>query len=162
MAKSTRRRPRTEPREEVRVEDTGEQALSGGAALLADWNASLTDFYMRRLQKYWQYPLALAELRSLSEVAESLVEFERELMADYADQADEFQRIARGEHRGTGETPVRQYEALLLKAQGDAAEIIEQAKAQAERIMASAQASVERTGARTAGSAAEARKAANG
>jgi hypothetical protein len=158
MAKSTRRRPQTEPREEARAEETGEHALTGGAALLADWNASLTDFYMRRWQKYWQYPLALAELRSLTEVAESLVEFEKELMADYADQADEFQRIVRGEHRGTGETPVRQYEALLLKAQSDAAEIIEQAKAQAEHIMASAQSSVEQM----SGRAAETRKAAHG
>jgi hypothetical protein len=161
MAKSTRRRPQTEPREEVRAEDAGEHVLGGGAALLADWNASLADFYMRRWQRYWQYPLALAELRSLTEVAESLVEFEKELMADYADQADEFQRIVRGEHRGTGETPVRQYEALLLKAQNDAAEIIEQAKAQAEHIMASAQSGVEQMAGRSAGGP-QSRKAANG
>lgn len=161
MAKVTTKQRQTKPREEVPAEAAGEQALSGGAALLADWNASLVDFYVRRWQKYWQYPATLAELRSLTEVADSLVEFEKQLLADYADQADEFQRIVRGEHRGTGETPVRQYEALLLKAQSDAAEIIQQAKSQAERIMASAQASVEQMGA-LGGGGAEDRKAANG
>ncbi len=155
MAKSTRKKPEADAE---RTADAGERPLSGGAVLLADWNASLADFYVRRWQKYWQFPAALAELRSLTGLAESLVEFEKELLADYADQADELQRIARGEHRGTGETPVRQYEALLLKAQSDAAEIIEQAKAQAERIMASAQAGVGQMAARGA----ETRKAANG
>ncbi len=140
MINASRRRADADPEEEAEARTDGSSALAGGAAMLADWNASLGDFYLRRWQKYWQYPLALVELRSLSEMAESLANFERELVADYADQADEFQRITRGERRGTGETPVRQYEALLLKAQSDAAEIIEQAKAQAERIMASASA----------------------
>jgi hypothetical protein len=114
-----------------------ERSLTGGAALLANWNTSLADFYVRRLQKYWQYPLDLADMRSLEEVAQSLIEFERELLADYADQADELQRIVGGERKAHA-APSQPYEARILKAQKDAALIIDQAKAQAERILASA------------------------
>ncbi|MEX0853742.1 MAG: hypothetical protein WD036_10750 [Bauldia sp.] len=125
------------PAERDQPEKVGERSLTGGAALLAGWNQSLAEFYLRRFQKYWQYPLQLAEMRSLEDVAQSLVAFEAQLLADYADQAEALQRLARSESgRATGRTG--HYESRLLKAQHDAALIIEQAKAQAERIIASA------------------------
>jgi hypothetical protein len=132
-----------EPTETDRPDKTAERGLVGGAELLANWNYSLVDFYARRLQKYWQYPFALAEMHSVEDVAYSLIEFETELLADYADQADEFRRIAGGKRRKARGAPVQQYEASLLKAQEDAALIIEQAKAQAERIISSAQSRAE-------------------
>lgn len=128
-----------EPAETDHLDKAAERGLVGGAELLANWNYSLADFYARRLQKYWQYPFGLAEMHSLEEVAYSLIEFETELLADYADQADELKRIANGKRRKACGAPGQQYEASLLKAQEDAALIIEQAKAQAERIISSAQ-----------------------
>ena len=143
-----------------------ERPLAGAAALLADWNASLTDFYFRRCQKYWLYPLELSDVRSLEDVAQSLVEFETELVADYADQADEFLRIAGSEHRKAPDASVRHYEGQILKAQADAAAIIEQAKAQAEHILDAARARAEELAAESAGQdageSAEPRKSAMG
>ena len=119
------------------LEEVAEVALTG-AELLASWNYCLANFYARRLQKYWKYPFELAGMRSLEEVARSLIRFETELLSDYADQANELQRIALGKRRRARSAPGQQYEAGLLKAQKDAALIIEQAKAQAERIVSSA------------------------
>ena len=132
-----------ESTETHRPDKTAESALSGGAELVAKWTYSLADFCTRRLQKHWQYPFELAEMRSLEEVAKSLTEFETELLADYADAADELQRIASGNRPKTLSAPGQNYEASLLKAQRDAALIIEQAKAQAERILNSAQSRAE-------------------
>jgi len=126
------------PHSESGNAETAQRLLAGGPALLADWNASLADFYARRAQKYWQYPFALAEMKSLADVAHSLAEFERELLADYADQADELRRIARS--GGKAHHAPASYEAHILEAQNDAAQIIEEAKAQAEHIVAAARA----------------------
>ena len=133
MPQTSRQSPQPDP-----TYTTAERPLAGGAALLANWNGSLADFYFRRVQKYWHYPAELAELRSLEEVAGSLLEFEAELLADYADQADELLRIVSGERRQAHGVPGQHYEARILKAQKDAAAIIDQAKAQAERIVDSA------------------------
>jgi len=132
-----------DPTETDRLEETAERALTGAAELLADWNYCLADFYARRLQKYWKYPFDLAGMRSLEEVAQSLLKFETELLSDYASQANALQRIALGKRRKADVGQIQQYEARLLKAQKDAALIIEQAKAQAERIVESAKSRAE-------------------
>jgi hypothetical protein len=138
MAK-TARKPETD-----HADEKAERPMAGGAGVVANWNYSLAAFYARRLQKYWQYPFELAKMRSLEEFALSLIEFETELLDDYADQADEFRRIVSEEGRQTPGSRGQVYEAQLLKAQRDAALIIEQAKAQAERIVTSARSRAER------------------
>ena len=121
-----------------------ETFLTGGARVIVNWNYSLAGFYGRCLQKYWLYPFELAKVRSLEAVARSLVEFETELLADYADQADEFQRIVGEKGREAPGLRGQVYEEHLLKAQKDAALIIEQAKLQAERIVNSARSRAEK------------------
>ena len=56
---------------------------------------------------------------------------------------DELQRIVLGKRRYAQGEPGEQYEARLLEAQRDAGLIIEQAKAQAERILNSAKSRAE-------------------
>lgn len=133
--------PRTakRPREAAASGRAPEGAVSDGVGLLANWHASLAEFYLRRIQRYWLYPFDLAQFVSVDQVARSLQEFEVELLADYADMAEELTRIAGKQKRGSR----RDYEAHILKAQEDAAAILDQAKAQAERILESARAQVE-------------------
>jgi hypothetical protein len=137
MAKTPRKTAETD-----RSLNSSERGLTSGE-LLANWSSCVTDFYTRRLEKYWQYPFALAGMRSFEEVAHSFVEFETKLLGDYADHANELQRIVLGKRRDTQRAPGEQYEARLLEAQRDAGLIIEQAKAQAERILNSARSQAE-------------------
>jgi hypothetical protein len=118
------------------------EGASTAAELLVNWNSSLAEFYARRLSSYWKYPMKLMRMRSLEEVAQSLTSFQAELLSDYAEEARELERIASGKSK-PDVAPSRDYEARLLKAQKDAAAIIEQAKAQAERIVSAAEARAE-------------------
>ena len=118
--------------------EAAEGALTA-VELLVNWNYGMTEFYARRLRKYWKYSVELMGMRSFDEVAQSLASFEAELLSDYAEQASEFERIASGKSR-PDVAPSQDYEARLLKAQKDAAAIIEQAKAQAARIVSAAEA----------------------
>ena len=119
-------------------EEANGPAVLGGVEMLVNWNSCLVDFYARRLLKYWAYPFALGGIRSLEGVAESAAKFESDLVGDYAAHVKELQRIVFGKERDTQSVSGEQYEERLLKAQGDAGLIIEQAKAQAERILRSA------------------------
>ncbi len=138
MAKTSRR-----SRASKDVDQGAGRPVGEGMALLADWNSSLAEFYFRRVQLYWLYPLDLVQLGSFDEVARSLKEFEAQLITDYEDQAEELARIVRREPRKLNIPAIRDYETSILKAQEDAAAIIDQAKVQAERIIDSARAQVE-------------------
>ena len=133
MSKTAQKQTKTD-----RLDDAGERAKFGGVEMLVNWNACLADFYARRLLKYWTYPFELAGMRSVEGLAESVAKFETDLLSDYAAHVDELQRIIFGKQRDTLGAPGEQYEERLLKAQRDAGLIIEQAKAQAERILSSA------------------------
>lgn len=120
--------------------ETGRAAMAaGGAVLLARWNYSLATFYARRVERWWAYSLGLAQIRSPEQFGRSFLGFETDLLADYAEQAGELQQIALDRSDETANAPSETYETTLLKAQKDAALIIEQAKAQADRILRSAQ-----------------------
>ena len=140
MSKTPKKPP--EPHDDS-VDRGAERALMTGAALLADWNYSLAGFTLQRMQKYWQLPFDLARLSSLDQIAQVQQAFEAQLMADYADQAEKLWQIARGEPRKSPGAPSQDYESGILRAQKDAALIIEQAKAQAQRIIEAARSHAE-------------------
>lgn len=119
---------------------TPEPAYIGTASLagfLTKWNAEIVRFYSHRYQRYWTLPLQFFSCRSMKDVETLQLDFRRELIEDYQAEAARLSRIA-------DEAPDQTlnldeaYAAGLLKAQEDAAAIIEQAKVQAEQILASA------------------------
>ncbi len=133
MARTSQKRTET-----GRVGDANNPASFGGVELLVNWNSCLADFYARRVAKYWAYTFELAGRRSPEGLAKSAAKFESDLVSDYAAHVNKLQQIVFGKERDTPSVPDEQYEERLLKAQGDAGLIIEQAKAQAERILNSA------------------------
>ena len=112
--------------------------LPDAFALLARWNYSLAAFYVRRFQRQMELPLRLVHAVSPADLVELRRAFEADLIADYADQASVLHRAcAELAQEGDGDAAAG-YGAELLKAQQHAAALIEQAKVQAERIVARA------------------------
>jgi hypothetical protein len=109
-------------------------------SLLARWNYSLAAFYLRRWQRQLELPLKLAQTASPADLVDVRRAFEADLMADYSDQADALQHACGGSF---DEAREGDYGAVLLKAQVDARDLLEQAKAQADRIVAAARVEAE-------------------
>jgi hypothetical protein len=130
----------TRKAEKVRQEthETNEIEEVSLVGFLTRWNAEITRFYVSRYQRYWTVPIRMLSCTSTEDIKAMQAEFGRELLEDYRAEASRLARIA----NETLEPPGSDYAASLLKAQQDAGEIIEQAKLQAERIVASAQKSV--------------------
>lgn len=110
-----------------------------GLRFLIRWNAELTAFYAYRYQQYWALPLRLLSCSTPGDVQTLQGEFVRQLIADYRDEAARLSKIAGEPEQQSGRPMEPDYAARLQKAQQDAAFIIDQAKAQAERILASAE-----------------------
>src|ERR1043166_3837006 len=83
-----------------------------------------------------ELPLKLARATSPAEMMEVRDAFQADMLADYSEQADALHRTC---VPGSTLQPI-DYGGALLKAQQDASGLIEQAKVQAERIIASARA----------------------
>ncbi len=111
-------------------------------AFLFGWNMELAQFYFRRYQQYWTSPVRFLACQSVEELRAAQAEFLQQLMADYRENAVRLSQIANGSNSTTHLDTA--YEARLLKAQQDAAAIIEQAQAQARRILESVQRQVDK------------------
>ncbi|MEE4236318.1 MAG: hypothetical protein V2I51_06310 [Anderseniella sp.] len=111
-------------------------------AFLFGWNMELAQFYFRRYQQYWTSPVNFLACRSTEELRAAQAEFLQRLMADYRENAVRLSQIANGPMSAADLDTA--YEARLLKAQEDAAAIIEQAKLQATRILESVQKQVDK------------------
>jgi len=117
--------------------DDGMRAITGAVGVVANWNYSMAAFLVRRMQRYWQLPMQMAEAVAPQQLTEVRLDFEEQLLADYAAEAERLWRIVHADDR---KLPPEDYEASILRAQEHAAMIIEQAKAQAQRIVESARA----------------------
>ena len=117
--------------------DAGTDAVPS-IAFLFDWNTEITRFYMSRFQQIGLLPWRFQSCRSQDDVNALQAEFQRKLVDDYRRQAGRLLQIvgAPGHSEEAGEDA--DYAASLLKAQEDAATIIEEAKAQAESIVTEA------------------------
>lgn len=107
-------------------------------SLLSRWNAELAGFYCKRAQHYWSLPLRLMSCRSTDEAVGVQVDFYHQLIDDYRQESETLRDIAAQGRTHADSEDVAPYAARLLKAQEDAREIVRQAKAQADRIIASA------------------------
>ncbi len=116
--------------------DTGDIDPAQVLGKLYGWNVELMSFYMHRCQQYWTLPVRWQACTSVEKFTDLQMDFLRELADDYQDAAAKLSEIAREMGGETAEAA--DYSRLLIKAQEDAAQIIEQAKGQAERIVASA------------------------
>lgn len=132
------------PKREIRTEEwagAGAEILQG-MGFLFSWNAELTTFYARRFQQYWSLPFRLAQCVRPEDVQSLQEDFLQRLAADYRNEAARLSRIVSGPGEASPastDAAEAAYAARLNDAQRDAAMIIEQAKAQAERIVESAE-----------------------
>jgi len=107
-------------------------------AFLSEWNEEIVQFYVSRYQQYWSLPMQLQSCSSLDDLRALQQDFQATLFDDYRDEAARLSRVVNAARKDLEPQQGTDYEAELLKAQQDAAAIIEQAKVQAERILASA------------------------
>jgi hypothetical protein len=111
--------------------------------MLNQWNTDIASFYGRRMQAYAMLPVNLMLCVSPGDVADAQEDFSRTLMADYRAAAEKLAQAAGLEAGKTqGGDATQAYAAALLKAQDDARAILEQARAQAQRIIADAEARI--------------------
>jgi hypothetical protein len=109
------------------------------------WNTEIARFYLNRCQQYWLLPLRLLSCAAPADLQTFQVEFLRKLTEDYRDLATKLLQIAGLPTQSLEKAAQEHYAATLLKAQRDAAAILDQAMAQADRMRASALESSEQT-----------------
>lgn len=134
------------PQKTARASGQAPQSTSPGKStgsaspigFLTEWNTEITRFYAHRCQQYWTLPLRLQSCRTAGDFKTLQTEFQLELFEDYRGAASKLSKIAGADPGQSDNSLETAYAENLLKAQEDAAEIIEQAKDQAERIVASA------------------------
>ena len=102
--------------------------------LLARWNMEIMFLYGKRMQEYSVLPLRVMQCTSPDDLAKAQGQFSETLLTDYRAAADKLARAIGATGKGHEE-----YAARLLKAQEDARDIIDQAKAQAKRIVEDAE-----------------------
>lgn len=128
----------TESHKTVQTETPGKPAdMPAAMALLFGWNMELSRFYLHRYQQYCALPTSFLSCISLEDLRTRQAEFLQQLMNEYRIGAQRLSRIAHPD--GTVADLSTDYAAELLKAQEDAAAIIDQAKVQAKRILDSAE-----------------------
>ncbi len=106
-------------------------------ALLFGWNMELSRFYLHRYQQYCALPTSFLSCRSLEDLRTRQAEFLKQLMDEYRIGSQRLSKIANADEVVLNLDT--DYAAKLLKAQEDAAAIIDQAKVQAKRILESAE-----------------------
>lgn len=106
--------------------------------VVAKWNLSMMDFYARRLRAYWRLPSELPTLLTPDDWVSAHYRFFAHTITDYCEQAETLRSLMPSDFANHVLPKDSSYEQDLLRAQRDAGELIGQAKAQAERILADA------------------------
>lgn len=134
---NTKAKPQDPRRDaEKHAKATASQPAVADDQMLMRWNSELVSLYSKRMQEYWALPLQMMTCASPDDVADVQERFMRKLREDYGAAAAGLAELAT---RGLSVEPQENYAATLLKAQEDARAIIDQARAQAARIMAEAE-----------------------
>jgi len=118
------------------VGKTKDPDVPASIAMLFGWNMEMAQFYFRRYQQYCTSPIEFMACKSVGEAQTQQAEFLQKLMEDYRENASRLSRIAHMDQ--PAKSADADYAAKLLKAQEDAANLIDQARAQAERILETA------------------------
>ena len=119
----------------------GEPSASAASwlQLLARWNMEIMFLYGKRMQEYFVLPLRVMQCTSPDDLAKAQDQFSQTLLTDYRVAAKKL-ALAIGADADIGKAGGHEeYAARLLKAQEDARDIIDQAKAQAKRIVEDAE-----------------------
>jgi hypothetical protein len=103
--------------------------------LLGQWNFRMAGLYAKRFQELALLPVQFAQCTSMEDVADVQETFSRVLVEDYREAAQIFAQVSESETARDSEA----YAGILLKAQADAAALLDQAKAQARQIIAEAE-----------------------
>jgi hypothetical protein len=123
--------------------DAAVSSLTPWLGMLTQWNTDIASFYGRRMQAYAMLPVNLMLCVSPEDVVDAQEDFSRTLMADYRAAAEKLAQATGLEAgKAQGGDATQAYAAALLKAQDDARAILDQARAQAQRIIAEAQARI--------------------
>ena len=107
------------------------------ATFLMQWNAEMLGLYGKRMQEYCMMPLNLMLCTSADDFKDLQDRFSSTLQSDYGDAAGKLVEAVGG--TATDSHATESYAGVLLKAQKDARAIVEQARAQASRILAEAE-----------------------
>jgi hypothetical protein len=120
---------------------TGDTPVFGAPWLemLSQWNIEITSLYGKRMQECCVFPFSLMLCASPDDVTDAQVKFSDTLLADYRAAAEKLARSI-DSNRARGNEANEAYAATLLKAQDDARNILDQARAHAKRIIEDAQA----------------------
>jgi hypothetical protein len=123
--------------------DAAASPFTSWPGLLSQWNIELASFYGRRMQAYAMLPVTLMLCVSPEDVVDAQEDFSRTLVADYRAAAGKLAEAAGCDARAIPSGDRAQaYAASLLKAQDDARALLDQAQAQARRIIAEAEAQI--------------------
>jgi hypothetical protein len=135
-----------EMREKGGTNVSGELLAAGSRGvfeLALRWQQELIRFIGRRMAGYVELAGQLPQCRNPSDLIEAQTRFIQQMLADYRSEAEwiagQFPATGRPVHKQI-DRAFDSYEDTLLKAQRDAAKIIDLAKDQAQRIVESAQA----------------------
>ena len=107
--------------------------------MLARWNMEITSLYGKRLQEYFLLPLRVMQCTSPDELAKAQDQFSQTLLTDYRAAAEKLTRAIGAKLDTSKAARDDEYAASLLKAQEDARDILDQARAQAKRIIEAAE-----------------------
>ena len=135
----------TSPIKESPMADRDSPAGDGPASAalwfqaMGRWNIEIASLCGKRLQFWSTFPMRLMQCRSSDDLSNVHDEFSQTLLTDYSAAAEKLVlAINRNANSGQIE-PNQEYATTLLKAQEDAKNIIDQARAQAKRIVEEAQ-----------------------
>jgi hypothetical protein len=109
-------------------------ALENCFSLLSQWNNELIALYGKRTQEIFALPFSLMQCISPDDFEDLQEDYSRVLRRDYREAWDRLGLVFCAGSMECTET----YAATILKAQEDAAKILELAREQAERIVARA------------------------
>ena len=109
--------------------------------MLGEWNTEIASFYGKRLQECGMFPFNVMTCTSPDDLTDAQEKFSQTLLADYRATAEKLGR-AFGTQSRAGNEASEAYAAALLKAQDDARNILDQARAHAKRIIDEARASL--------------------
>jgi hypothetical protein len=106
--------------------------------MLGEWNTEIASLYGKRLQHCGMFPFSVMTCTSPDDFTDAQEKFSQTLLADYRATAEKLAHSF-GTQSRVGSEASEAYAAALLKAQDDARNILDQARAHAKRIIDEAQ-----------------------
>ena len=111
--------------------------------MLSRWNMEIASLYGKRMQECCVFPFSLMLCTSPDDVTDTQEKFSETLLVDYCAAAEKLAHsIGTSVHKAGDNEANEVYASTLLKAQEDARNLLDQARAHAKRIIEDAQAQI--------------------